>query len=49
MRNWVIAIGATVAVMLGSILAYPGQDGRHLAGLALSIAGLQSVLWLMKK
>jgi len=44
--SWLIGIGATALIAGGSLLAYPGNEGRHIAGLVLIIAGLTAAIEL---
>ena len=46
MSKWIIGTVGTLAIAGGSLLAYPGAEGMHLAGLVLIIAGLRCVVFV---
>ena len=46
MNKWIIGTVGTLAIAGGSLLAYSGPEGRHLAGLVLILAGLRCVVVL---
>jgi uncharacterized membrane protein len=48
MSRWLIAALGLVLIAGGCIVAYPGESGRHLAGLAAIIAGLYCLIELMR-
>lgn len=39
MKSWILGTLALILLVCGSLMAYPGKDGQHLAGLVLLIAG----------
>jgi hypothetical protein len=47
MKNWLIGALGTALIGGGLLLAYPGEDGRHLCGMIVIIAGLQCILHLL--
>lgn len=47
LQKWMIGGACALAVAGGCLLAYP-EDGGHLAGLALILAGLQGAAVLMR-
>lgn len=47
--SWLIGAGCVALAVGGALLAFPGEGGRHLAGLTMIIGALQGVLTLLRR
>lgn len=48
LKNYFIGALATILIAAGCLIAFPGRDGQHMAGLVLIIAGLHMIISIWK-